>query len=102
MSFEFECNKCGHFTIFKEISEIPRSERLCLNCKNDLVISRDLVRFDRSRRDQLALCLPPEQTVHHRVKLLNEKVADLNDRIGRLEQLILDAEYEDVENDTTQ
>lgn len=90
MALEFECFECKCFTIFKEIESIDPEHRLCANCDAPLTIQKNLMRFDRTDKDKLGMLIPPEEHVTERLKALVDQLADLNGRIARIEDVVLD------------
>lgn len=90
MSVEFECFECKCFTIFKDLEEIEPVDRRCANCDAPFSISKNLIRFDRSDKDKLGLLIPSEEEVTHRLKNLVEQLESLNDRMSRIEDVVLD------------
>jgi hypothetical protein len=61
-----------------------------MECNVGFVIERDLMRFDRTDEDTLGILVPPEEAATRRLKALNEAIKNIVDRLGRVEELLLD------------
>lgn len=90
MSSEFECPKCGAYTIFRSIIDVREEDRCCANCDAQFEIEH-MIRFDRTDNDKLGLLLPPEAAVDRKLTVVTSLVKELQERIENLEGLILDS-----------
>lgn len=100
MSFEFRCEHCKSFTIFKHL-DIDAEDRCCANCEK-VFRENDLIRFDRTDQDKVGTLLPPDEAIDVRLKILAEAVEELRTKVETILLGLEDLAEEDGGFDTDQ